>query len=111
MFLESVKASVSRAAIAWAKEHDPAFLAMMLDPMPDGEDRYRFWQPGGRAESNIPDAWTLWGQIDYIHQSPVRAGLCERAEVWQWSSAAAHAGLRAGPLPLNRESLPNDAEE
>ena len=26
-------------------------------------------------------------KVNYIHQNPVRAGLCERAEDYQWSSA------------------------
>ncbi|WP_269543117.1 REP-associated tyrosine transposase [Cerasicoccus fimbriatus] len=26
--------------------------------------------------------------VDYIHQNPVKAGLCQRAEDWPWSSAA-----------------------
>ena len=25
--------------------------------------------------------------VDYIHNNPVKAGLCERAEDWEWSSA------------------------
>ncbi|WP_240636114.1 transposase [Caldimonas tepidiphila] len=34
----------------------------------------------------------------YIEQSPVRAGLCERAEDWRWSSHAHHRGARNDPL-------------
>ncbi len=51
----------------------------------------------------IPDTKHLWQReywdryirdsehfnsvVDYIHQNPVKAGLCERAENWPWSSA------------------------
>nr|WP_277346221.1 transposase [Solimonas marina] len=33
--------------------------------------------------------------VDYIHQNPVRAGLCRSPEEWPWSSAG-NAGVPAG---------------
>ena len=48
----------------------------------------------------------MYALIDYIHNNPVRRGLCAKPEGWLWSSAADHLGLRAGPLRLDRESLP-----
>jgi hypothetical protein len=48
----------------------------------------------------------VWTEIDYLHANPVRRGLCERPEEWFWSSAASYAGIRQGPLSLDRESLP-----
>jgi REP element-mobilizing transposase RayT len=30
--------------------------------------------------------------MSYIHQNPVVAGLCERAEAWPWSSAGRYSG-------------------
>src|SRR5436309_21728 len=41
-----------------------------------------------------------------FHGTPVRRGLCEKPEDWLWSSAADYAGIRVGPLRLDRESLP-----
>jgi type I restriction enzyme R subunit/putative DNA methylase len=56
----------------------------------------------------IPDAGHLWMReywdrfirderhlgeaIGYIHQNPVKAGLCDAPEKWMWSSAAGKAG-------------------
>ncbi len=37
---------------------------------------------------------TLAAMIDYIHQNPVRRGLCERATDWEWSGARWYAGVR-----------------
>lgn len=38
--------------------------------------------------------------LRYIHLNPTEAGLVERAEDWQWSSAALYLGVRpAGPTP------------
>ena len=35
-------------------------------------------------------------KLDYIHQNPVRAGICYRAEDYVYSSASCYAGLEAG---------------
>ena len=32
----------------------------------------------------------LWNALAYVERNPVRAGLSERAEEFEWSSAAAH---------------------
>lgn len=34
----------------------------------------------------------LWNALAYVERNPVRAGLSERAEEFEWSSAAAHLG-------------------
>lgn len=41
----------------------------------------------------------------YIALNPVRAGLCERPEDWQWSSYAAHAGFVDKPVWLTTHTL------
>jgi hypothetical protein len=59
----------------------------------------------------VPDGGTLWMReywdryirdenhyrtvVDYVHQNPVKAGLCASAELWRWTSASA-SGLFAG---------------
>jgi putative transposase len=84
----------------------PSFLERMADRQPNGITRYRFWQRGGGYDRNVMQPKSAYLQIDYIHQNPVRRGLCSRAEDWQWSSAADHAGSRDGPLRVDRGSLP-----
>ncbi|HOV72865.1 MAG TPA: transposase [Candidatus Hydrogenedentes bacterium] len=54
------------------------------------------WQ--GRFYSSPLDDAHLWAATRYIEQNPVRAGMIERAEAYEWSSAAAHCGLRRDPL-------------
>jgi putative transposase len=39
------------------------------------------------------DAAQLWHAVKYVELNPVRAGLVERAEEYEWSSARKHAGL------------------
>jgi putative transposase len=54
--------------------------------------KVRVWKEGGRGfPVTEPDG--LRQKLDYIHQNPVRRGLVERAEDWEFSSAAWYAGL------------------
>jgi putative transposase len=53
---------------------------------------------GERYFSSVLDEAYLWNAIRYVEQNPVRAGLVERAEDYEWSSAAAHCGLRRDSL-------------
>ena len=78
----------------------------MLDRQPNGNEHYRFWQRGGGHDRNLNEPKAIWAQIEYIHNNPVRRGLCRRPEAWPWSSAADYAGTGKGPLTLDLESLP-----
>lgn len=48
------------------------------------------WQ--GRFYSCPLDQPHLWEALRYAELNPVRAGLTAEAELWKWSSAAAHCG-------------------
>jgi len=52
----------------------------------------RLWQ--GRFFSCPLDEEHLRAAVRYVERNPVRAGVVRRAEVYRWSSAAAHCGLR-----------------
>ena len=54
------------------------------------------WQ--GRFFSCVLDEVHEWAAVRYVEQNPVRAGMVERAEEYEWSSAAAHCGLRGEAL-------------
>jgi putative transposase len=55
------------------------------------------WQ--GRFYSCPLDESHLWGALRYVELNPVRAGMVATAELWQWSSAAAHCGgTSRGPM-------------
>lgn len=59
------------------------------------------WQ--GRFFSSPLDDAYLWAAVRYVERNPVRAGMKRRAELYPWSSAAAHCGKRLDSL-LNPES-------
>ena len=52
------------------------------------------WQ--GRFYSCPLDEVHLWEALRYTELNPVRAGMVQHAELWKWSSAAAHCGTVAG---------------
>jgi putative transposase len=44
-----------------------------------------FWQKR-YYDFNIPNRSQVVEKLRYIHRNPVKAGLCERPEDWEWSS-------------------------
>jgi putative transposase len=106
-FLRSVKKSVANRAIMYLRRESPGGLSALEDRQPNGQVRFRFWQPGGGYDRNLVDADAIHAMIGYIHANPVRKGLVVRPEDWLWSSAADYFGVREGPIPIHRESLPS----
>jgi putative transposase len=106
-FAGHIKEHTARPAIQWLRENSPGFLSRIT--VQEGEfSRRRFWQPGGGYDRNVTEETTLESMIEYIHQNPVRRGLCERPEDWEWSSARWYAGFRPvriemdATLPMRR---------
>ncbi len=104
-FLESVKTSVAKKAVAWVRINAPAFLVRMRDAQPNGRVAHRFWQRGGGFDRNLWSPRAIWNTIDYIHQNPVRDGMCKYAPEWYWSSSGTYKDGREGPLKLDRTHL------
>jgi putative transposase len=92
-FLRVLKETVARRAIAYLKRNAPEWLGR-LEVREGSRVLHRFWQPGGGYDRNITETSTLRQMIEYIHANPVRRGLTERAEDWQWSSARWFSGIR-----------------
>jgi putative transposase len=54
------------------------------------------------------DDYHLYSAARYIELNPLRAGLCNTAESWQWSSARAHLCVvtnKPGDLSVRRQLL------
>ena len=103
--LNSIKQSVAKRALLFVHRHAPEFLSRMEDRQPNGRVHFRFWQRGGGYDRNVFEPATVFEQLVYMHNNPVRRGLCVKPEDWLWSGAADYAGIRVGPLRLDRESL------
>lgn len=104
--LITMKQSISRRAMLWLKEHNPAFLADLRDQQPNGKSSYRFWQRGGGYDRNLRSTRDVHEKIRYVHENPVRRGLVVTPLEWKWSSATAWHTGRDEPISLDRESVP-----
>nr|WP_240907023.1 transposase [Paludisphaera rhizosphaerae] len=106
--LTSLKQPVAKRALLFVRQNAPDFLPRMLDRQPNGKESHRFWQRGGGYDRNAWEPRSVWEMIDYIHANPVRRGLCDRPEDWEWSSASGYMGSESPRLRLDLSSLPED---
>jgi putative transposase len=97
-----IKRPVGRKAIEFLKKNSPGWLERLTIQRADGSVSRQFWQVGGGFDSNLIETETLMRTIDYFHLNPVRRGMVDRPEEWEWSSARWYAGLR--PVPLEMDS-------
>jgi putative transposase len=104
--LDSIKVSVARRAVNWARANAPDKLRLMADNDTKGRVTYRFWQRGAGYDRNLWSPEKVWLAIDYIHLNPVEKGLCAQPDQWHWSSAPAYERTSAGPIPIDVEHLP-----
>jgi len=104
--LFTIKLPVTRNATAFLQKNAPGSLALMHDEQPNGKVAHRFWQRGGGYDRNFNEPESIYAEIEYIHNNPVRRGLVARAEDWPWSSAEWYAGKRHVSLVPDADSLP-----
>ncbi len=104
--LSSIKQSVTKRSLHWVTEHSPASLHLFADQRPDGRIIHRFWQRGGGYDRNLWTADEIWEKIDYIHENPVKRGLCKKPTEWQWSSAITYTDRQLGLLRIDDARIP-----
>ena len=104
--LASIKIPVSRRTVSWVRKHAAHYLPTMSDVAPNGRVAYRFWQRGYGYDRNLWTPKRISTAIEYIHENPVRRGLCERATQWTWSSAREFETPGVGPLSIDRHTIP-----
>jgi putative transposase len=68
-----------------------------------GKTCFRFWQEGSGYDRNLVSSEAIRASLDYIHENPVKRGLCRRAVDWRWSSARYYL---EEPCGRQFESLP-----
>ncbi|MGB0716915.1 MAG: REP-associated tyrosine transposase [Phycisphaerae bacterium] len=105
--LRSLKWPVSMQARKYAFENQSIVLAPMWHRLSEGRAATRFWQRGGGYDRNLHNSRLIYNTIEYIHRNPIRRGLTDLPENWNWSSAAYY--LRGWDVPIvpDLESLPN----
>ena len=61
-----------------------------------------FWQKR-YYDFNVRNHDQFLEKLRYIHRNPVKRGLCERPEDWEWSSFHQHATGREGRVEIECE--------
>jgi putative transposase len=64
----------------------PLLKSLTIQERP-GKSVFRFWQEGPGYDRNLRTERIILRVIEYIHENPVRRGLCRQAANWRWSSA------------------------
>ncbi len=90
--LHAIKRPFSREIHGIVEPHNSKLLAILIVRDRPGHRSFRLWQEGLGYDRNLWTAKAIWAAIDYIHENPVRRGLCQRAEQWKWSSARWYLG-------------------
>ena len=54
---------------------------------------FRYWQEGPGYDRNLDNEQSVRSAIQYIHENPVRRGLCRNILDWHWSSARWYSDL------------------
>ena len=87
--LYALKRPVTDKAIHYFTDNNfpPEKQEPFWDIQPNGKTAFRFWQRGGGYDRNLWSEDEITKTMRYIHANPVRRGLCERPEDWDWSSA------------------------
>ena len=72
-------------------------------------DAEHFWQKR-YYDFNIRTYAQFVEKLRYIHRNPVKAGLCERPEDWEWCSFRHYATGRVGGVEIESESTARKRE-
>lgn len=81
--LETVKRPFAIRAVQYLEENFPKAVPGYTHP----NGQRRIWQAGGGYDRNIYTEAALRKAMIYIHDNPVRKGMCGAPEEYEWSSA------------------------
>ncbi len=97
---QDIKKRSAFRAIALLRESRPDLIERIT--LREGSKvRTRFWQDGKGYDRNVTSKKALKASIQYIHENPVRKGLCESPIDWYWSSARQFETGEEGPLRVD----------
>jgi len=82
--LRVIKAPVAKYALNQFPKLRDQCTVMATDDV----QSFQFWQPGGGYDRNMWTEEAIQNSIVYIHNNPVKRGLCATPEDWPWSSAS-----------------------
>jgi len=89
------------AILQWLRAEQQTGVLDKLElarPLKSGQT-HAVWQP----DFSAVDIWSrkfIRQKLNYIHNNPVRAGLCDHAGKWRWSSYQAYSPHKPGDVPI-----------
>jgi putative transposase len=86
-YLALIKQPFSKQVKAVLEARGSRLLQQLTVQERPGKFCFRFWQEGPGYDRNLFTPEAIAGFIDYVHQNPVKRGLCLKAIDWKWSSA------------------------
>jgi putative transposase len=86
LYLARIKQPFSKQIKALLTENSSRLLTRLTAQERPGKMCFRFWQEGPGFDRNLFQPTAITASIDYIHNNPVKRGLCQRATDWVWSS-------------------------
>jgi putative transposase len=98
--LRAVKQPSANRILNHLRETESALYDKLQVTSNHGKIERRLWQAGGGYDRNVVSEKAARAMVDYIHQNPVRRGLVESPQEWQWSSYSAYAGGMAS-IPVD----------
>ena len=96
--IKSLKQGVSRRLISDSAPFKPSFGLSGVS----GDGTRHFWQKR-YYDVNVRDHSQFMEKLRYIHRNPVKRGLCERPEDWEWSSFLHYATGIEGRVEIESE--------
>ena len=110
LLLKAIKRPYSYRIKEQLKAAESPLLKKLTIRQRPGVITFRYWQEGPGYDRNINKVDTILKSIDYIHENPVRRGLCRRSVDWRWSSARYYqdSTLPADPALPRIDGLPGE---
>jgi len=102
--LKAIKQPTAQEIVRFLKENNPTALRNLETGLKSPQ--YRFWQDGGGYDRNYWEPEEIHTQVNYIHNNPVRRGLCASTVDYRWSSAREWKTGEKGVIPIDRETFP-----
>ena len=86
-YLARIKQPFSKQIKDVLAEQDSRLLSKLTVRERPGKTCFRFWQEGPGFDRNLFSPEAISSSLEYIHNNPVKRGLCRCAVDWKWSSA------------------------
>jgi putative transposase len=87
LYLARIKQPFSKQIKEILIEQQSQLLSKLTVQERPGKTCFRFWQEGPGFDRNLFSTEAISLSLEYIHNNPVKRGLCRVAEDWKWSSA------------------------